>query len=330
MANNSFYSPMDPVSINFGIPVDRSGLVHAQAMSDAGETAKNMLDVFGKYKKGVALNEIDADYEKAINDYYSQSPTYQNLLNKQIKNFEDQLKTPTMDTNIQRITADLDEARAKLSKARDQGTITPLELETRLDQLTREKVAANPAFRNEIISHAAQTKDMLGISQIMANDTKIYNDIIQAEKEARQQMERDVNTYHINLNDPKFKNLDAKKEYITREFQGFFRYIGAVLQCIQGSNYILSNEERANVSRDFTKVVLDSITEDLLVGSGQTDDTRADARKRADVNKAQMKKQRGGFELDMDGDIDFSHQSGGEILCELIGKAVMIFARNNS
>jgi hypothetical protein len=112
---------------------------------------------------------------------------------------------------------------------------------------------------------------------------------------------------------PRFKNLDARKEYITREFQGFFRYIGAVLQCIQGSNYILSNEEKSRVSKDFTKVVLDSITEDLLVGSGQTEDTRVGANKRFMAHKVQMKQQRGGFDLDMDGDIDFTKETVGEI-----------------
>jgi len=112
---------------------------------------------------------------------------------------------------------------------------------------------------------------------------------------------------------PRFKNPDARKEYITREFQGFFRYIGAVLQCIQGSNYILSNEEQATVRRNFSKVVLDSITEDLLVGGDKTEDTRVSANKRAEANKMQMKKQRGGFELDMDGDIDFTRATEGEI-----------------
>jgi len=111
---------------------------------------------------------------------------------------------------------------------------------------------------------------------------------------------------------PRFKNADARKEYITREFQGFFRYIGAVLQCIQGSNYILSNEEKSVVQRGFSKVVLDSITEDLLVDSGKMDDTRIDANKRAAAHKAHIKKQRGGFELDMDGEIDFSQAVGGE------------------
>jgi len=111
---------------------------------------------------------------------------------------------------------------------------------------------------------------------------------------------------------PRFKNADARKDYITREFQGFFRYIGAVLQCIQGSNYILSNEEKSVVQRGFSKVVLDSITEDLLVGSGKIDDTRIDANKRTAAHKAHIKKQRGGFELDMDGDIDFSQAVGVE------------------
>jgi hypothetical protein len=111
---------------------------------------------------------------------------------------------------------------------------------------------------------------------------------------------------------PRFKNIDARKEYITREFQGFFRYIGAVLQCIQGSNYILSNDEKAIVLRSFSKVVLDSITEDLLVDSGKTDDTHADANRRARTHKAQMKMQRGGFELDMDGDINFTQVTEGQ------------------
>ena len=111
---------------------------------------------------------------------------------------------------------------------------------------------------------------------------------------------------------PRFKNADARKEYITREFQGFFRYIGSVLQCIQGSNYILSNEEKAIVQQGFSKVVLDSITEDLLVGSDKMNDTRIDANKRAAVHKAHIKKQRGGFDLDMDGDINFTQAIGGE------------------
>lgn len=108
---------------------------------------------------------------------------------------------------------------------------------------------------------------------------------------------------------PHFKNSDAKKEYLTHEFQKFFRYIGAVLQSIQGSNYILSNEESAIVRRNFSKVVIDSLTEDLLIGSGKTEDTRASINKRAETNKAQIKKQKGGFELDMDGDIDFSRET---------------------
>jgi len=111
---------------------------------------------------------------------------------------------------------------------------------------------------------------------------------------------------------PRFKNIDARKEYITREFQGFFRSIGAVLQCIQGSNYILNNEEKARVRKDFTKVVLDSITEDLLVSSGKMEDTRAGAHKRFMAHKLQIKKQRGGFELDMDGEIDFTTETTSE------------------
>lgn len=124
------------------------------------------------------------------------------------------------------------------------------------------------------------------------------------------------------IDKPRFKNIEARKEYITREFQGFFRYIGAVLQCIQGSNYILNNEEKTIVRRNFIKVVLDSITEDLLVDSDRTEDTRVGAHKRAEAHKAQIKKQHGGFELDMDGDINFTKQTGGQIKDnKIVGRA---------
>jgi len=133
-----------------------------------------------------------------------------------------------------------------------------------------------------------------------------------------------------NIDKPRFKNPDARKEYIIKEFQLFFRNIGAVLQCIQGSNYILSNEEKFNIRDNFTKVVLNSITEDLLIDSDKTDDTRKGAIKRLQMNREIIKKQRGGFELDMDGDFDFTKrvpleedQIGGQLgETKIIGNAV--------
>ncbi len=110
------------------------------------------------------------------------------------------------------------------------------------------------------------------------------------------------------IDKPRFKNIEAKQQYLTAEFQGFFRYIGAVLQCIQGSNFILSAEDRALIKRNFTKVVLNSISEDLLLNNGsETEDTKAATTKRGEGIKAHLRGQRGGYQVNLDGDIDFSN-----------------------
>jgi hypothetical protein len=46
-----------------------------------------------------------------------------------------------------------------------------------------------------------------------------------------------------------------------KEFIGLFRVIGSVLQCIQGSSFIISNQEKAEVIKQFTKVVVNSVNE---------------------------------------------------------------------
>lgn len=60
-------------------------------------------------------------------------------------------------------------------------------------------------------------------------------------------------------NKPRFKNINERKDYIQAEFQNLFKHIGGVLQCIQNSLYILNNDEKENVRKEFIKVVEDSI-----------------------------------------------------------------------
>ena len=48
------------------------------------------------------------------------------------------------------------------------------------------------------------------------------------------------NKHYVN---PNFKNIDLRKDYIQSEFVNFFKEIGSILQCLQNSFYILSNDE---------------------------------------------------------------------------------------
>jgi hypothetical protein len=109
---------------------------------------------------------------------------------------------------------------------------------------------------------------------------------------------------------PKFKNLDAKKEYITKEFMGFFRIIGSVLQCIQGSSFIISNQEKNNVVKQFTKVVVSSVNESMI-NLASTENKSKGHNNPTPLQKQQIQKQhqRGGYALTADGDINFEEQS---------------------
>jgi hypothetical protein len=124
------------------------------------------------------------------------------------------------------------------------------------------------------------------------------------------------------IDKPRFKNIETKKEYLTQEFKTFFRYIGAVLQCIQGSNFILSAEDKSVIKHNFTKVVLNSITEDLLGDHNETEDTKAATAKRGEGVKAKLRGQRGGYQVNLDGDIDFSNTTDPVIDVSNTGKLV--------
>lgn len=95
---------------------------------------------------------------------------------------------------------------------------------------------------------------------------------------------------------PTFKNAELKKTYLNTEFTNFFRIIGSVLQCIQGSSFIISNEEKLTVKKAFTKVVIDSIDESFINISHQ--DAPRDLQYRHE-------KQHGGYNINTDGDIEF-------------------------
>jgi len=109
---------------------------------------------------------------------------------------------------------------------------------------------------------------------------------------------------------PKFKNLDAKKDYIQKEFVSFFRVIGSVLQCIQGSNFIISNQEKGEVIKQFTKVVVNSVNENMINNKTSTKpSTQRGQGQGQGQHQQQGKPQKGGYKLTDDGDINFQEKN---------------------
>ena len=85
----------------------------------------------------------------------------------------------------------------------------------------------------------------------------------------------------------KFKNISDRKEYIQGEYVNFFKQIGGVLQCIQGSIYIISKDEKIEVENKFIKVVENSITETMIHNSGVGSESNDDKGKKKEYGQGQ-------------------------------------------
>ena len=106
---------------------------------------------------------------------------------------------------------------------------------------------------------------------------------------------------------PNFKNISLRKDYVQTEFVNFFKEIGSILQCIQDSFYILSNDEIYSIKKQFTKVVDNSITEKML------EQNFKHIQRNSKTKQQPMPKQKGGkatatYTLNDDNDINFNEQ----------------------
>jgi hypothetical protein len=240
MATPSFSQTLSVVDPQFTAPVSKAGLLEGEKMGAFADTLKLGAGAIVDYTKSSALGDVQTDITKAVDKYNVQSPSYQGLLKNNIDGLQAELNKvkgdPTLapdaiDVKAREITAQINSETSRLTNARDQGTITPLELEARLDQITRDKVAQNPMFRKEIIAHAAQTKDLLGISNIVTQDISYYNKINEAAKARETRIYKMADDYKLDLNDPKFKDLNGNPDLIAVEAAANTRrgYIGTKL-----------------------------------------------------------------------------------------------------
>ena len=106
---------------------------------------------------------------------------------------------------------------------------------------------------------------------------------------------------------PKFKTITERKEYIQNEYVNYFKYIGSILQCVQGSLYLLSKDEIIDVENKFIKVVGNSITDTMIFNKTIGSDDRDGS------DKYQKNKGFGGKEKDKYKGKPKNYQKGGQI-----------------
>lgn len=229
MATPSFSKQLNIMDPQFTPPVSKAGLIEGERYSNLANTVKMGVEFATDYSKKSTLKELESDLSTESEKYIAQSPSYQGLLKKNIESLEAELNQTkgnpnlapdAIDVKVKEIQSQLNTETQRLTNARDQGTITPLELETRLDRITRDKVAQNPMFRKEIIAHGAQTKDLLGISGIVKQDIDYYNKLDQARKENETRIYKMADDYKLDLNESKFKNLDGTLNLQAVEIEG--------------------------------------------------------------------------------------------------------------
>lgn len=240
MATPSFSQQLSIVDPQFTAPVSKAGLLEGEKMGAFADTLKTGASALIDYTKSSTLGDVQTDITKAVDQYNVQSPSYQGLLKNNIEGLQAELNKVKSDPNLapdaidvkaKEITTQINTETSRLTNARDQGTITPLELEARLDQITRNKVAQNPMFRKEIIAHAAQTKDLLGISNIVTQDISYYNKMNEAAKAKETRIYKMADDYKLDLNDPKFKDLNGNVDLVSVEAEANKRrgFIGTKL-----------------------------------------------------------------------------------------------------
>jgi len=154
---------------------------------------------------GVASMEKDVQNTQAQMDQVKRMAGYDNtypiMLNQQLSNEV---------SGIQNVLTDKAD---RLIKAKNQGIMTEFELKERLAKVTREALAANPAYAREIASHVSTIAEVNNLSARVNQDVDIIKRQ-QASIEAQvKQLESQALQNNINIYSPKYLRPDGSKNY---------------------------------------------------------------------------------------------------------------------
>jgi len=198
---------------------DKSGALEAQADAQAlvmgGTTLKNAYNLFDDYNKSSVLQGIAGQVEDLYKEQQDRSLAGQQALAQDVlvsqDNLDQSLKgagyagdyplslNTELDQQSRKVIEGIATKTERLTNARIQGGMDEIELERRLNALTREELARNPAYANEIITHVSKVSNLYGLTQEVKYDQALV-DAMQKDaqanmKEIRTELkERDIPT----------------------------------------------------------------------------------------------------------------------------------------
>jgi hypothetical protein len=154
---------------------------------------------------GIASMEKDVQNTQAQMDQVKRMAGYDNtypiMLNQQLS------------TEVSGIQNVLTDKADRLIRAKNQGIMTEFELKERLAKVTREALAANPAYAREIASHVSSISEVNNLSARVNQDVEFVKKQ-QASVDAQiKQIETEALKNDINIYSPKFQNPDGSRDY---------------------------------------------------------------------------------------------------------------------
>jgi soluble lytic murein transglycosylase len=173
-----------------GVTQQVNDIVNEQQQRSLGGVASLEKDVMG--------TQVQMEQVKKMAGY---DETYPIMLNQQLSK------------DVSGIQNVLTDKADRLVRAKNQGVMTEFELKERLSKITREALAANPAYAREIASHVGTIAEVNNLSARVSQDVNIIKQQ-QASFDAQvKQLENEALKNEINIYSPKYQNPDGSKNY---------------------------------------------------------------------------------------------------------------------
>lgn len=211
MAQERFSQTMSLPSYSANPVSSRAGLI-SNDLSNLALTGGFIAEGVGEMVKAGTVSDIESSIKANIEEYQKQSPTFISQTNLDLKNLQDKAVDPTTkDVELPGILKSINDKTNFLQTAKDQRRINEYEFSSRINQLTRDAVAKNPAFTREILSRAQQTLELNNIQQTIRMDTALYESVRKTQQEERKNLRELGEKFFIMA--PKVRGEDGQ-EYL--------------------------------------------------------------------------------------------------------------------
>ncbi len=172
--------------------------VSDQVNEIVNEQQQRSLGGVASLEKDVVGTQAQMDQVKRMAGY---DETYPIMLNQQLSK------------DVAGIQNVLTDKADRLIKAKNQGVMTEFELKERLAKVTREALAANPAYAREIASHVSTIAEVNNLSARVSQDVNIIKQQQAAFDAQVKQLENQALQNDVNIFSPKYQNPDGSKNY---------------------------------------------------------------------------------------------------------------------